>query len=731
MTEKELLDQLNDAQKDAVQTTKGPVLILAGAGSGKTRALTYRVGHLIQHKKISPYNILAVTFTNKAANEMRERIGTIIKSNLQKDSYRLGTGLTIGTFHSICARILREEIHHLGYKNSFSIYDTSDQEKLIKEALLELNVREKHFSPKGVLNYISGAKNELMSPEEYSRMTGDYFTEVVAKVYPLYQQKLHDNNALDFDDLIMKTVELFKKHPTVLEEYQERWQFIHIDEYQDTNHAQYTWVKMLAEKYRNLCVVGDDWQGIYSWRGADIRNILNFEKDYPDAKIIKLEQNYRSTKNILNCAQKIIEQNRNRTDKKLWTNNEDGSMIKIKQALDEKHEALMAIDEIEKFGGSYKDSAILYRTNAQSRPLEEMLVQSAIPYTIIGGIRFYQRKEIKDVISYLTTIKNPLDSMALLRIINVPSRKIGKTTILRIIEFAKERGYTFLEAILNHDQLGNINSGAHRALDGFVKVINSLKLLAKESNVVELIELILDKAGYKDYLLDGTDEGMERFENVKELISAASKFSHMKPAESLDAFLEEVSLMSDIDYMDENTELVTLMTLHAAKGLEFPNIIIVGMEENVFPHSRSSQDPKEEEEERRLCYVGMTRAQENLVLLSAKQRMLYGNVNVNPISRFINELPDEYTQIEGSLASMGVDGFSGESSMSTFYDDEADDEFSESEEIEFNFKDGDKVEHPSFGRGVIVSLDGEIVTVAFKTAGVKTLVAEYAPLNKI
>jgi len=731
MTEKELLEQLNDAQRDAVQTIKGPVLILAGAGSGKTRALTYRVGHLIQNKKINPHNILAVTFTNKAAKEMTKRIGDIIGSDLQNTSYKLRRGLTVGTFHSICARILREEIHHLGYKNSFSIYDTSDQEKLIKEALLELNVREKHFSPKAVLNYISGAKNELMSPEEYARMTGDYFTEIVAKVYPLYQKKLQDNNALDFDDLIMKTVELFKKHASVLEEYQERWQFIHIDEYQDTNHAQYTWVKMLAEKYRNLCVVGDDWQGIYSWRGADIRNILNFEKDYPDAKIIKLEQNYRSTKNILNCAQRIIEQNTNRTDKKLWTENEDGSMIKVKQALDEKHEALMAIDEIEKFGGSYRDSAILYRTNAQSRALEEMLVQSAIPYTIIGGIRFYQRKEIKDVISYLTTIKNPLDSLALLRIINVPTRKIGKTTIMRIIEFAKERDYTFLEAILNHDQLGSINSGAHRALDGFVKVINSLKLVAQESNVSELIEHILDKAGYQDFLLDGTEEGIERFENVKELISAASKFSEMKPAESLDAFLEEVSLMSDIDYMDENTELVTLMTLHAAKGLEFPNIIIVGMEENVFPHSRSSQDPKEEEEERRLCYVGMTRAQENLVLLSAKQRMLYGNMNVNPVSRFINELPGEYIHIEGSLASMGVEGFSGESSMSTFYDDEADDEFSQSEEIEFDFKESDKVEHPTFGKGVILSLDGDIVTVKFQQSGVKTLVAEYAPLNKI
>lgn len=731
MTKDELLKELNPAQQEAVQTKNGPVLILAGAGSGKTRALTYRVGYLIKHEKVSPHNILAVTFTNKAADEMRRRIGHIIDTDLKQVSYKLGMGLTIGTFHSICARILREEIHRLGYKDSFSIYDTDEQQKLVKEVLQTLNIQDKQFSPKAILNFISGAKNELMTPQEYSKMTGDYFTEVVSRVYPLYQERLQDNNALDFDDLIMKTVELFKAYPDVLDQYQERWKFIHIDEYQDTNHAQYTWARMLAEKYRNLCVVGDDWQGIYSWRGADIRNILNFEKDYPEAKVIKLEQNYRSTKNILSCAQKIIEKNKNRTDKALWTENDEGGLIKVRQAFDERHEAMLAVEEIEEIGGSYGNSAILYRTNAQSRALEEVLVQSAIPYTIIGGTKFYQRREIKDVIAYLTTIKNPLDSLALLRIINVPPRKIGKTTIMRISTHASQKNTTLYEALLHHAEINNIQSGAHKSLDSFLKSLKKLKDIATDANIVELIEQIVEHSGYKDFLLDGTDEGMERFENVRELVSAASKFAHLTPAESLDAFLEEVSLMSDIDYFDEKSEVLTLMTLHAAKGLEFPNIILVGMEENVFPHSRALDDPHEAEEERRLCYVGMTRAQENLVLISAKQRMLYGSIQVNPVSRFINELPTELTAIDTPISGMGGGSFSTAGSTISFDGDYTDDDDDMPATPEIDLKDGDKVEHPTFGKGVVVNIDGDIVTVAFKQTGVKKLVAEFAPLQKL
>jgi DNA helicase-2/ATP-dependent DNA helicase PcrA len=724
-----ILDDLNEAQQEAVRTTDGPVLILAGAGSGKTRALTFRIAYLLYEKQVAPHNILAVTFTNKAAQEMRERVSGLTQTTLTP-TYQLSGGLNIGTFHSICARILREEIHILGYNENFTIYDTGDQEKLMRQIVTDLHISTRNFSPKAFLHHISAAKNELIGPEEYAEQASDYFTEIVAKAYPVYQKALKDNNALDFDDLIGICVELFEKHPEVLDRYQERWKYIHIDEYQDTNHAQYRWVKQLAQKYRNLCVVGDDWQGIYSWRGADIRNILNFEKDYPEAKVIKLEQNYRSTKNILEAAQGIIGKNRNRTDKKLWTDNETGDLIKLKQAFDEKHEGMLILDDIEKRSLNYSDTAILYRTNAQSRALEEAMLRAGIPYQIVGGVNFYQRREIKDVIAYLTVLLNPLDKIAILRIINTPSRKIGSTTLEKINHYANQNGLTFYEALVKHKDI-DLPRNAQTALEGFARLVATLREVATQYNIVRLIEDVVIKSGYKEYLLDGTDEGMERFENVQELMSAAIKFSHLEPAHSLRSFLEEVALISDIDAYSAGNNYVTLMTLHAAKGLEFPHVFLAGMEENIFPHSRSLFDPLQEEEERRLCYVGMTRAKESLTLIAAKQRMLHGSIQVNPLSRFIGEISQSLLEFESTFSPFENQVVHSRGSAYVSFVDDEEGESDEPETKDHIFKTGDKVTHPSFGKGIIVTIEGDIATIAFQENGVKKMVLSVAPLKKL
>lgn len=601
-----ILDGLNPSQTEAVITTSGPVLILAGAGSGKTKALTHRVAYLIEEKQIHPQNILAVTFTNKAAGEMVERINKLITSTFS------GKLPWMGTFHSICAKILRREIQVLDYTRSFTIYDRDESLTAVKNAMEEVNIDKKQFNPKTIQTYISGAKNEMMTPKEYARFSRGYFGEVVVRVYEAYEKELKAANALDFDDLLLKTVQIFEKYPEVLVSYQQLFQYILIDEYQDTNAVQYRFVKLLAEKHRNLCVVGDDFQAIYGFRGANFRNILDFEKDYPDAKIIKMEQNYRSTKNILEAAQQVIEKNIFRSDKSLWTENETGSPACIYEAKNELDEVEFIISEIKALSGFHElnDFVILYRTNAQSRVLEEALMAHSIPYRLIGALRFYERKEIKDILSYLKLIANPNDKVSLKRIINVPTRGIGEKTYK---EFNRE----------------------NPKIKQFLELMENLKLESEKLTPEQLINTVITQTGYKSYLLDGTEEGESRFENVGELRSVAQK------TDTLAEFLQNVALVSDIDNLDRNQQAVTLMTMHNAKGLEFPVVFIVGLEEGLFPHANSLLEPGELEEERRLCYVGMTRAEKRLYLSYASSRVIYGSIQVNPPSRFLSEISEE------------------------------------------------------------------------------------------
>lgn len=631
-----ILDGLNDKQLDAVTTTEGPVLILAGAGSGKTKALTHRLAYLIYEKNIHPENILAVTFTNKAAEEMKLRITSLFAQstksqarnpkqiqNLNELNSKHASNFDIrnsnlgnlrlpwmGTFHSICAKILRREIQNLGYTKSFVIYDEEESLSAIKSAMDELQIDKKQTNPKAIKKYISGAKNELMSPKDYAKYSKGYFGEIVVKVYERYQKDLKAANALDFDDLLMLAVELFKNFPDVLERYQKIFRYILIDEYQDTNTAQYELVKMLAEKYKNICVVGDDFQSIYAFRGANFQNILNFEKDYPNAKIIKMEQNYRSTKNIISAAQNVIEKNTLRSEKTIWTENPAGNLPTVYEGNSDKDEIDFVQSEIKalKTFNNFNDFTVLYRTNAQSRLLEEILLQENIPYRLIGALRFYDRKEVKDILAYLKLILNAEDKVSLKRIINVPPRGIGE----------KSRADVQNAKVIK-----------------FQEMIKNLRELSKQLKVDELIGEVAETTTYKNYILDGTEEGEMRWENIEELKSVA------KSHDSLESFLEQVALVADIDAYDPNRDAVTLMTLHNAKGLEFPNVFMVGMEEGLFPHANSLMEPQELEEERRLCYVGMTRAKERLYLTYANTRMLYGGMQANAPSRFIGEIPEE------------------------------------------------------------------------------------------
>ncbi len=611
-----IFNDLNPQQIDAVRTTEGPVLILAGAGSGKTKALTHRVAYLIQEKKVSPYNILVVTFTNKAAEEMTTRIAKLLFANPK--SQILNSKLPwSGTFHSICAKILRKEIQVLGYRRSFVIYDEDDSLSAIKHAMDALEIDKKQYNPRAVKNFISGAKNELITPTQYQKYAQGYFGEIVMKVYREYQQNLRAANALDFDDLIMKTVEIFRKNPGVLKRWQTLFKYILVDEYQDTNHAQYMLIKLLAEKYKNLFVIGDDAQAIYSFRGANFRNILDFEKDYPKAKVIKMEQNYRSTKNIITAAQKVIEKNILRSEKGLWTENEEGLPATIFEAQNEIDEAGFILGEISalKHIGRYNDFVILYRTNAQSRIFEEVLMQKNIPYRLIGALRFYERKEIKDILAFLKLILNIDDKVSLKRIINVPPRGIGAKT-----------------------QIPNDKFQINPKIQNFNQMMEEFRIVVKDIKLPELIDIVVQKTGYKDWILDGTEEGEMRYENIEELKSVAQR------ADSLEEFLENVTLVSDIDNYDRQADAITLMTLHNAKGLEFPIVFMVGMEEGLFPHSRSMMEPAELEEERRLCYVGMTRAQKRLYLTYAAARMIYGATSANSPSRFLADIPPELTE---------------------------------------------------------------------------------------
>jgi len=629
----DILEGLNQQQKEAVLQVEGPVLVLAGAGSGKTKALTHRIAYLVKDKKIASQNILSVTFTNKAAGEMGERVFKLLYGKEPESSYAIRTRFPwLGTFHSICVRILKEEIHHLGFERNFSIYDTGDQKAVIKRILKELEIDPKNFAPNTIQYFISGAKNELIDEEEYKKYENSPFEKVTSDVYVKYQKYLKDSNALDFDDLIMKCVQLFQNNPEILEKYQEKFKYILIDEYQDTNQAQYVWVKLLAKKSKNIMVVGDDYQAIYGWRGANFKNILNFEKDYKNTKVIKLEQNYRSTDVILDAANEVIKYNKNKTDKKLWTTETGGRPISIYNAINEQDEAEFIAMELRSLckDGDLSKFAVLYRTNAQSRALEEAFLSFNIPYRIVGGVRFYERKEIKDLLAYLRLILNPHDQESLARAVANPSRGIGQAT------FSK---YLYINSSANEEK-----EEIPKKMQTFLTMVDEMRGAASDMNVGDLIEHVAIKSGLKASLLDGTPEGEARWENVLELVSVANQNARESEEEEnsrgLEDFLERVALIQDTDSIATGTKAVTLMTMHSAKGLEFESVFIVGVEEGIFPHSRSLMDEHEMEEERRLCYVGITRAKKNLYMIHCSERNLYGKFQANPVSRFIENIPE-------------------------------------------------------------------------------------------
>ena len=643
-----LLNGMNDRQAEAVQTTEGPLLIMAGAGSGKTRVLTHRIAYLIDEKMVNPWNILAITFTNKAAREMRERAEKL-KTEAQD--------CLIATFHSMCVRILRREADHIGYNRNFTIVDPGEQRTLMKRILKNLNLDPKKWNERAILGTISNAKNDLIDEVAYANLAGDMYTEIVAKCYTAYQKELRQSEAMDFDDLIMLTLRLFDQNPDVLTYYQQRYQYIHVDEYQDTNHAQYQLVKLLASRFKNICVVGDADQSIYGWRGADMQNILDFEKDYPEAKVVLLEENYRSTKTILQAANEVIRNNRNRRPKNLWTQNEDGEEIVYYRANDEQDEALFVartIDQLSREGYSHKDFAVLYRTNAQSRTVEEALLKSNIPYTMVGGTKFYSRKEIRDVISYLNLIANPSDNISYERMVNEPKRGVGPGTVDKIRNFAASQEISLLDASANI-MLSPVKGKAAQAVYDFANMLLDLREHLDDYTVTELVEAVLEKTGYAAALTaQATLESQARIENIEEFLSVTKNFDESpdNPADEsgldkLSRFLNDLALIADTDDGEQESSEVTLMTLHAAKGLEFPVVFLVGMEENVFPLSRASEDEDELEEERRLAYVGITRAEKILYLTNANSRLLYGRTNYNQPTRFLREISSDLLDYQG------------------------------------------------------------------------------------
>ena len=645
-----LLTGMNDKQAEAVQTTEGPLLIMAGAGSGKTRVLTHRIAYLIDEKMINPWNILAITFTNKAAREMRERAMALNPATSET---------LIATFHSMCVRILRREADHIGYNRNFTIVDPGEQRTLMKRILKTLNLDPKKWNERAILGTISNAKNDLLDEVAYEHQAGDMYTQIVAKCYKSYQEELRRSEAMDFDDLIMMTLRLFDKNRDVLAYYQQRYQYIHVDEYQDTNHAQYQLVKLLASRFKNICVVGDADQSIYGWRGADMQNILDFEKDYPEAKVVLLEENYRSTKKILQAANEVIKNNRNRRPKKLWTQNDDGEQIVYYRANDERDEAIFVASTIDNIvreeGKNFKDFAVLYRTNAQSRTIEEALLKSNIPYTMVGGTKFYSRKEIRDVISYLNLIANPSDNISFERVVNEPKRGVGPGTLEKIRTFAYEQNMSLLDASANI-MLSPIKGKAAQGVYDFANTILNLREQLDGLSITETVEAILDKSGYLDALsMQQTLESQARIENIEEFMSVTKNFDETNTdvtedetgIDRLGRFLNDLALIADTDDGDMEAAEVTLMTLHAAKGLEFPVVFLIGMEEGVFPLSRASEDPEELEEERRLAYVGITRAEEILFLTNANTRTLFGKTSYNRPSRFLREISDDLLQYQG------------------------------------------------------------------------------------
>ena len=688
---------------------------------------------MIQEQKALPENILAVTFTNKAAKEMNERIERLLEGG------QFHTRPLIGTFHSICVKILRQHLHELDMENSFVIYDTTDQQILVKRILKNLSIDDKKFNPKAILYAISQAKNQLIDAQEYHKSAFEYFNQKVAEVYLEYQKELKRSNALDFDDIIMKTVELFKSKPNILEYYQNRFKYISVDEYQDTNQAQYILVRQLAAKFENLCVIGDSDQSIYSWRGANMRNILDFEKDFPKAKVVLLEQNYRSTKTILAAADKIISKNTMRKAKTLWTDNAQGENIDVYEAFNEKDEASYVVSQINKILSRYEhpnfsDLAVLYRTNAQSRVLEEVFLRNGIPYKIVGGVKFYDRKEIKDIIAYLKLVLNPNDSVSLTRLINTPARKIGATTLLRVQEFATQQNLSLFSALCRADQIA-ISPAKQKDLLNFVKLIQSLQRLYASSKASSMIKFVVEDSGYKKMLIEeGTSESQSRLENIAELISVASKYDGLEPGVSTTVFLEEMALISDIDQLPDSQNSVTLMTLHAAKGLEFPHVFLIGLEDGIFPHSRSLMDPEQLEEERRLMYVGVTRAEQFLCLSYARSRLFFGEMQANNPSQFLQELPAELISSNSPLFNTQAQRQAHRSLTPKDIGSRPipQEEFSARVSAS-DLSTGDKVSHPTFGNGIVMNITGGVVTIAFKNPkyGAKKLALSVAPLTKI
>ena len=735
---------LNPQQIKAVKSTEKPLLVIAGAGSGKTRVLTYRIAYLIKNKNVDPFNILAITFTNKAAREMKRRVMERVGS--------IGEYMWVSTFHSFCARLLRHEIHHLGMSRNYVIYDADDTLSLISKVEKELDIDIRRFPPKAVRAIISDAKNKLVDYVTFSKKAIDYFEKMAAKIYALYQEKLLKANALDFDDLLMFTVDIFKLFPEVLKKYQKKFKYILVDEFQDTNIAQNELVVLLSKKHKRICVVGDDDQNIYSWRGAEIKNIIDFDRQFEGTVVIKLEQNYRSTQNILNAANFIISNNDNRKNKKLWTENPDGEMVSKYIATDEKVEVDFVVRNIEKYmkekKKKYRDFAVFYRTNAQSRAVEEYLVRQNIPYKIYGGLRFYDRKEIKDMLAYMKLIANPKDVISLMRIVNVPRRKIGKATIAVIEKNARKNHMTFCEAFYGIDRITALSASAKDRINKFISLITDFRNFALKHGVSKVLKNIWSKTGYmKELERENTIEALNRIENLKELLTVTKEFEEKagktdiaagSPEDieslgtddgsedavslyNLDGFLEEVSLLTDIDNYDESTDGLVLMTLHNAKGLEFPVVFIIGMEEGIFPHSRSMNSIEELEEERRLCYVGVTRAKEKVFLSSSQSHSIYGDTSFRNISRFINEIPahlviDE-NKIDSENAGRGraVDknGYGGYRS----------------------YRKGDLIEHKFWGRGKVLKVkkltDDSELDVMFKTVGMKHLLLSFAPIKKI
>lgn len=750
----QLLQGMNDKQAEAVLTTEGPLLVMAGAGSGKTRVLTHRVAYLIEEQGVNPWNILAITFTNKAAREMQERVGKLLGESARD--------IWVSTFHALCVRILRRDIDKLGYNRAFTIADTSEQRTLMKRICSELNVDTKKYDPRAILSAISNAKNAMQTATDYAALNShanNPLNQIVAKAYVLYQKELEDSQALDFDDLIMKTIELFEKDPETLEYYQNKFHYIHVDEYQDTNDAQYQLVTLLAAKYKNLCVVGDADQSIYGWRGANMNNILNFERDYPEAHTVMLEQNYRSTQTILKAANEVIANNLVRKEKNLWTENGTGDKISYYRAQNEHDESQFVVSkiqaEISEHGYHYNDFAVLYRTNAQSRMIEETFMKSTVPYTMVGGHKFYDRKEIRDILAYLTLIVNPRDAMSFERVVNTPKRGIGPGSVDKLRQFANENGWSLLEAAQNVTLANAISARIRAKIEDFGRLMADLTKEADYLTITELTDEILTKSGYLQMLKAENDlQAQTRQENLEEFKSVTQEYDQKHGEDEGDNrqklmnFLSDLALVSDQDDVDEEAPKVTLMTLHAAKGLEFPVIFLVGMEEGIFPLYRSLSNEKELEEERRLAYVGITRAKRKLYLTNAYSRMLYGRVQRNQPSQFVEEINDDLIKFENAdssskAKSMNTPFAKAAAQATTFPAQRRAHGLKHSAKQESTgtgadkkaWKVGDKVQHKKWGQGMVVSVNGSgndmELDIAFPNEGVKRLLAQFAPITKV